>query len=424
MGKPNRWVRRAQFVAGGLALVFLGIRLLPPHVYTKDLQQEYLTAWALRDGLDLFTPMTTLSARYFPVQTTNFPHASPHPPVLALISLPLTLVPFPVLVPIALGLNLILLVVVGRRLGLSAHGSFALAAWPPLWWVLDISQLELLILFLALLAWRAADTGHDGRAGLWLGLAAALKFYPGLLVLPYLARRRWRVPLAAGLVFALSQLGSLVAVGPAGFLRYYLEVLPAVAGTYVRLGLNSSPYGALLRLFGGATDVAPLIEAPGVVLPLATAISLFGLVALLVLKPPASPVALLVALPSAWGYYAVLALPQIVALLRGRRYRAVVLAAAVATSIILPLVNLAIEPALAWSVDTATVRAGALILAGLQPLGYIALLTSIALTALAMKSVRSDRERSSGADYRSSPSLSPRGGQPATHLRRNTGSRQ
>ena len=102
------------------------------------------------------------------------------------------------IVPLWLGLNLVLLTTVGRWLGLSARTSLALAAWPPLWCLLYIGQLELLILTLALLGWRCAAAGRDGGAGSWLGLAAVLKLYPVLLLIPFAARRRTRLLAAAG----------------------------------------------------------------------------------------------------------------------------------------------------------------------------------------------------------------------------------
>src|SRR5262249_47587884 len=179
-----------------------------------------------------------LSARYFPVATDNFPHPNPHPPVLTALSLPLTLLPFPVIVLLWLLVNVGLLVRVGRWLGLTVLGSLALLAWPPLWSLVYLAQLELLILVLVMTGWRAAEVGRDWRAGLWLGLAAAIKLYPAFFLLPFLWRWRVRVVLAAGAVLAVSQLGGLLAVGGSGMVRYYTEILPSVSAFYSVRGLN------------------------------------------------------------------------------------------------------------------------------------------------------------------------------------------
>jgi hypothetical protein len=367
MGHARR-VRLVQACLAGAALGSLLVGTIGVKVYRKDLQVQYLTAWALRDGLDPFTPLTVLSARYFPVAADNFPHPSPHPPFLALVSLPLTLIPFPAIVPLWLLLNLALLVVIGRCLGLSIQASLPLAAWPPLWCLLYIGQLELVILALAMLGWRAAAADRDWRAGLWLGLAAVIKLYPALLLVPYAVRRRGRILLAAVCVFLLSQLGNLIVVGPAGEVRYYREILPTVSSEYVHLSLNSAPYGALLRLFGGATDVPPLVDAPAVVLPVTVALSAFALFALVTLEPDAAPVAMLVALPAVWYYCVVLALPQMVTLMRRSDLRWAVLPAVVAASYVLPLVNFT----LAWWGRAAPHMAA--VLSVVQPAGFIGLL--------------------------------------------------
>src|SRR2546422_2365866 len=385
----TRWARITQASIAGIALGSLIAGVLPPRSYAKDLQQPYLAARAWRDGIDVFTPVSDLAARYFPTTTATFPHPDPHPPVLALLSVPLTLLPFPVIVPLWLGLNLVLLVTLGRWLGLSVRTSLALAAWPPLWCLLYIGQLELLILTLAVLGWRAAAAGRDGRAGVWLGLAAVLKLYPVLLLVPFAARRRTRLLLAAGAVIAVGQLANLAAVGPAGFVRYYGDVLPRVAALYEHLGLNSSPHGALLRVFGGASDVSPMLHAPSVVLPATIAVALVAMVALALLDPEAAPVAALVGLPLVWYYYAPLALREILPLLRAPAFRRATLLAVGATSIVLPLVNVLVG----WCGSAAPPMA---VLLAVQPTGFVALLAlSVAHQASAPSVIAS---RAGGAE--------------------------
>ena len=45
----------------------------------QNLQVPYLAARALRDGTDIFTPVSDLAARYFPTAADTFPHPDPHP---------------------------------------------------------------------------------------------------------------------------------------------------------------------------------------------------------------------------------------------------------------------------------------------------------------------------------------------------------
>jgi hypothetical protein len=378
----DRYLRIAAACVAGLALGSLVGGTLGPLAYTKDIQTEYLTALALREGVDHFTRISDLSARYFPVGNDLLPDPSWHPPVLALVSVPFTLLPFPLVALLWLALNVGLLIAVGRWLGMSVQWSLPLAAWPPLWCLLYIGQYELLILALAMLGWRAAADARDWRAGVWLGLAASIKLYPALLLVPFVVRRRLRVVLAAGGVLMLSQLGNLAVIGPAGMVQFYREIIPSVSARYVATAINSSPYGALLRLFGGAHDAVPLIDAPGIVLPLAAVISLFALIALLKLEPERAPAALLVGLPIVWATYVVLALPMIVELLRSPLRRAAVLPAA-AASCVLPLVSLFLLHYMRWTGNTGPPVAAIL---AVQPVGFLGLLVlSLALARYDME---------------------------------------
>lgn len=303
----KRFAKRAATALAVSTPLALLVRVLPPRVYTMDLQVDYLQARALRDGLSILTPLDQLAQRYLPALVA-FPHPSPRPPWLVVLGLPLSFVPFEWLGILWLVLNLGLFAFVGRRLGISVVGSLALAAWPPVGWSLGIGQWEVVILTLLVLGWKAAEAECDLTAGLFLGLAASIKLYPALLVVPFLIRRRLKVVVVSAAVFIASQMLSLLVVGPAEFLRYWLEILPANTQLYVSDTVNSSPYGALLRIFGGSV---PAVAMVGIV-----ALSLVAIVALVRLPPEQAPFALLVGLPTVWGFYSALALPAILHLWR------------------------------------------------------------------------------------------------------------
>lgn len=376
MRASARGLHLLQFFLAGVTLVILTLGSLAPFSYNRDLSQDYLSARALRDGRDVFTRTTDLSVDYFPDRATHMTHPNPHPPFLVVLMLPLSFVPYEVVYPLGLAVNVLLLILVGRWLGFSWTGRLALAAWPPIWWVLFQDQFEIALLVLAMLGWRAASSGHPSRAGFLLGLAATLKFYPLLLLVPFLARRQVRVLVAAALVLMDAQIVSTLTFGPAAMARYYTEVLPEVASRYSTLAINMSPYGALLRLFGGSTDVSPAIDAPGLARPLATLFSVFGLVALFRLHPQGAPLAMLITLPAAWGYQVVLALPEIVRLLRQSRWRAGTLAAAAAASFVQPpllyYVNEVVSRLSGWTGDRAPPILG--FFGAIQTIGFLALL--------------------------------------------------
>ena len=374
----------------GLACIAIGTLLVGsvgPGIYRKDLQADYLPALELRNGGDIFTPLVQLSERYFPITEPVFPHPSPHPPVLALLSLPLTCLSYPVAVVLWLGSNLVLLAVVARWLGFSVGQSFAIVAWPPMWELLNVGNFELVVLVLAMLAWKAAAAGRDRQAGVLLGLAVSIKLYPAFFLVPFVMRRRWGLVSAAGVTVVLSQIADLAIVGFSGLVVYYTKVLPAVSAFYRHSELNSSPYGALLHLFGGAFGARALLHVPGLVLPLAIAIALAALVALTNLEPEAAPVAILVALPIVWSTYAVLALPQMVRLLRCKDWRYATLLSCAAASITYPLMKLWMQ----------ALAGNALPIVGwlaIEPLGFVGLLLLSVARRLAGESLAGRRSDS------------------------------
>jgi Glycosyltransferase family 87 len=366
--KRMRLLLRAALV--GPALGVLIATSLPPSSYTQDLQVDYLGARALLKGEDPFTPTDALSRRYFPIPTDNFPHPNPHPPVLVALFVPLALLPYPVVAFGWLLLNLIVLLIVGRWLRISPLNSLCMILWPPLWCVLDLGQIETILLLLIVAGWRGAAAGRDVNAGICLGIAASVKPYAAFFVLPFLVRGRVRLLVAAGSILLLAQAINLAAVGPSGLARYYGEVLPSVSARYAPIGLNVSPYGALLRFFGGAQDTPPLLQLPGLVIPLAAAISLFGLISLCALSPIAAPLATFCMLPLAWYYHPVLTIPQLLVLYRSGRHRALFYVGFAATFFVLPLVNILLD----WLSVSIPFRGMVPLLTGLETTGLLVLL--------------------------------------------------
>ena len=66
---------------------------------------------------------------------------------------------------------------------------------------LEHRNLNLLLLLLIVAATADLEDGRDRRAGVWLGLAAAIKVFPGLFLIYLALRRRWRA-LAVGIAVA------------------------------------------------------------------------------------------------------------------------------------------------------------------------------------------------------------------------------
>jgi alpha-1,2-mannosyltransferase len=73
----------------------------------------------------------------------------------------------------------------------------------------DFETLNLNVVLLALVigTWRDLEAGRDARAGVWLGIATALKVFPALLILYAALRGRWRAAAwGTGLALAITLL--------------------------------------------------------------------------------------------------------------------------------------------------------------------------------------------------------------------------
>jgi alpha-1,2-mannosyltransferase len=82
----------------------------------------------------------------------------------------------------------------------------------------DFETLNLNVMLLALViaTWRDLENGRETRAGVWLGLATAIKVFPALLIAYAAYRRHWRAAIWGGAVTVAVTLLPLVPRGVAG----------------------------------------------------------------------------------------------------------------------------------------------------------------------------------------------------------------
>ena len=120
-------------------------------------------------------------------------------------------------------------------------------------------NMNLVLLALTGAAASALARDRDGTAGLLIGLASALKAFPGLLLVYLLLRRRWRA-VAAG-VFAACALTLLPAFqygagGMAAEIRDWLAI--STSRGWPARGHNQSLFAMVARWYGaeGASDIA------------------------------------------------------------------------------------------------------------------------------------------------------------------------
>lgn len=144
-----------------------------------------------------------------------------------------------------------------------------LLAWAPSAAFTLTAQVSFVLMLPVTAAWLAHRSGRPRAAGVWLGLAAAMK--PFLLIfLPYFALTRQWQALSAMTV----AIGAVFAAGMAFFgvhaYREWLAQLPRIA--WSAHYFNASLVGVLQRSLGRSA-YGLLAEAPHLVLPLATVLS-------------------------------------------------------------------------------------------------------------------------------------------------------
>jgi hypothetical protein len=256
---PGRsWPRRAGLAGAAALVIALGARgAMRPGV---DLEVYYRAGAHFRAATDLYEPVV-MRYRYAPG--------------LAALFVPLAAFSFPVAralwaaAGVAIGLAVTL--ALDRRLG--GRSPWAVpAAWlllaQPLAQELSYGQVDLLVLGLAFAAFALDDRGREAGAGALVALATALKVAPALLLVDWLARRRWR-PFAGAAAAGLATLAvTALRYGFAGALELHLRWLASESHftKYMVDSVRNQSLWALGRAAGlgsagGAIACAALVAA-------------------------------------------------------------------------------------------------------------------------------------------------------------------
>lgn len=223
--------------AGGVIvvsnLITLVRQLMAHHVGAGALGEDFEPIWAAARSGD--AGLYAAALKEFadhpgdPVRLAPFSY----PPLVALIVKPLAAVPFDVADAIWLLTGIAALVASGLLL------KDAVASWerrstallfaalqPAVWWNLEQGNVNLLVLPLSLAGPALLMSGAEIAGGTALGLAAALKGYPALLMLIAVRERRWRLLGAAVASAVLATLAGFLFAGQHSDL-YVSAVLPA-----------------------------------------------------------------------------------------------------------------------------------------------------------------------------------------------------
>ena len=222
-------------VVVGVAVVLLGLGAVVSHAleyrgderFSKDFALDYSSAKAFLDGANPYAPIRELVGRYLDpppevLERNILPGANWHTPAKLLVTVPLTALPYRAAGVVWLLISAATLVAAGRlfaaELGATRAASWvagaALLAVPVVQIDLSAGQLNGPMLLLMVLAWRYVRRGRDLLAGLALGGAVALKFFPAFMALPLLAQRKFRAVGAAAAFSILLTLAGAAFLGP------------------------------------------------------------------------------------------------------------------------------------------------------------------------------------------------------------------
>jgi alpha-1,2-mannosyltransferase len=302
--------------------------------YGGDIVPEIFLSQRWIDGLPLYVPALSTEG-------------TPWPPFAALLlaplgllarfSLPVAIAAWSAISVACLGLAVFL----ARRWGGWRTAALAFAATAvPIQTNFEHRNVNAILLLLVVAAAADLESGRDGRAGLWVGLAAAIKAFPALLI-PYLAlQQRWR---AFGIATAIAGAGTLLALLPYGVTGALSNagdwLQSSMAQNRWPVSVSDQSLRAVIMRIGGTPAVALGLAALCATVTLIyagtrTRDALSGLGAVLL--------AALVAAPIAWVHYYTLAFPGWAALLRRwpiafGRVRGALLLAGIATSGVLTI---------------------------------------------------------------------------------------
>jgi alpha-1,2-mannosyltransferase len=276
----------AILLLGGLRTAertFLSVSHAHLEIPAIDLYQDWAAGRDHFIGDSIYAPLTKNYARHRPhLGLPNAP-AEPiltrnaHPPTMTLLVLGLACFEYRTAFAIWSGLGILLLLIsvhlVLRELwpGATPAGrlvvtlclGLALTSAYPVSRQFQYGNVHMVLLGLVTGAWFADRRGHAWLAGTLVGLAAAVKLYPGFLVLYFLALGRWRSVYGATLSFAALLLGAGCVFGFDVFRAFVTDAIPAIAA-YRSDPTNISLPGLWSKLFDPGTHIptAPLLSAP------------------------------------------------------------------------------------------------------------------------------------------------------------------
>ncbi len=233
--------------------------LFSESISKKDFPQFFLMGHALRGGANLYAPLHDLAAQFDP-QLTDWIKVSAYPPIVAVIGLPFSYLPyFWAMISwmvFEVGCLILAVFLIVRHFG-GRHAPTpvlvtvcAFVSWQPMFIEFYHGQVMIPILLLLTLVWLSLKAGKDIQAGIVLGIVISIKLYAWPIAIFLLVNRRWRAPVVAFVVFIAANAVMAGWVGSATLYDYYFRVGRVVFEEYKFYPLNFSAWTVGLRSFG------------------------------------------------------------------------------------------------------------------------------------------------------------------------------
>jgi len=255
------------------------VRVMIFRLQLNDFGKFYFSAQYFLDGTDMYAERLATTLQFGVDDTHQF--LNMNPPHFHLLLLPLArLEPMTALAVwgfMGLAGLLVSAWLITRELGIRwtvsrvLWSTLAVLACSSTGAVIMTGQLTFHLLPLVTLAWIAGRRQAWLRAGLWLGVIAAVKPNLGLFGLCLIAIGQWRAAFAMGAAVAASFGVGLLIFGWDAHVRW-IAAIQAIDWTWAPM--NGSWSGFFTRVFQGGASLHPLIAAPFLVMPLTALASL------------------------------------------------------------------------------------------------------------------------------------------------------
>lgn len=230
-----------------------GISIIAGSLYMIFVQIGYVTT----SGSDFYLYYTA-SERLLQ-GTSIYDHEYAQFPFMTLVTAPLILLPYETSAVIWDILIIICYLVMGFvlykefKLHLPLEWLVVIAGiyliWFPFLENISLGQISIPLSLLIVLAWSRLRNNNELTGGIFLGLAALIKLYPGLFLLYLLLMRKFKAAAAMCITGMIGVIITFLVVGDANFIEYFTSTLPNDSTIFAGIPLNLSLYGVTIRAF-------------------------------------------------------------------------------------------------------------------------------------------------------------------------------